>query len=89
MWLTFLESPLAYSRPFLDFDSCWSATEMDWYTDAAKSAKRGFSGYHKDAWFAGKWQLRFIKEKDPSISYLELYTVTVGVVLWAKNYAEL
>ena len=39
-WLLFLESPQAYSRPFIDFTSYQDAVVMDWYTDVAKSRMR-------------------------------------------------
>ena len=50
-WLLFLESPQAYSRPFIDFTSYQDAVVMDWYTDAAKSRIRGFGGHHDRDWF--------------------------------------
>ena len=37
-------------------------------------------------WFYGQWEPGFIKKEEPSIVYLELYAVCVGVVLWAQHF---
>ena len=46
MWDLFLKSPACFSRPFLDFDNCIEARQMDWYTDSAKSLTKGFGGHY-------------------------------------------
>ena len=84
-WLLFLESPQTYSRPFIDFTSYLDAVEMDWYTDAAKSRLRGFGGHHDRDWFWGIWPDK-VMDKDPSIEYLELFAVTVGVLMWTHRH---
>ena len=82
MWLTFLQSPDCYYQRFIDFEVSNTAETLDWYTDAAKSGKHGCGGYHGTHWFVHQWNLKFVEKKNPSIEYLELYAVTVGVVLW-------
>ena len=85
VWMGFLETPLAYSRPFIDFSDEWTPEEMNWYTDAAKNSKLGFGGYCNQSYMYGIWG-EFIDIHDPSIEFLELYAVTIGVKLWLKNY---
>ena len=86
MWLVFLESPEVYYRLFIDFSSHLEAQTLDWYTDAVKALGKGFRGHHKQEWFCGIWNEDFLKQKNPSIEYLELYAVAVSVALWLKNY---
>ena len=45
LWRTFLESPDAYSRPFIDMTGKLNAKELSWYTDSAKNGKLGFGGF--------------------------------------------
>ena len=56
------------------------------YSDAAKSASKGFGVYCNKQWVAKKWPTGFIQNCDPSIEYLELYRVTTAVLLWIKNF---
>ena len=81
----FLQSPMAYCRPFIDFNKCVNAHEIGWCTDAAKAAGKDFGGHVDSHWFAGLWEESFL-EKDPSIESLELYAVAVSVLLWTKIF---
>ena len=83
-WLQFLHHPTAYARPFLDYANTLVATTIDWFTDA--SGKIGFGGVWNKEWFHGKWDKDFLAEKKPSIEYLELFAVTISVLLWLENY---
>ena len=57
------------------------------YSDASGSVfEGGFGVYCGPAWTAGKWNPNFMIECRPSIEYLELYALTVGVLLWLKNF---
>ena len=85
MWLEFLNSPICYSCPFMDF-AVLTNEELEWYTDAAKAVGKGFGGYHWNQWFAGVWDRNFLEEKDPSIEFLELYAVTIAVLLWTAQH---
>ena len=98
MWLTFLNSPEVYSRPFIDFSSVLSVRILNWYTDASKNHKLGFGGIFDGRYFWNTWEnskypckrsnrglyTNFIKEKDPSIEYLELYAVVASFLMWSK-----
>ena len=85
VWKAFLTSPESYARPFLDVNVCDNAVTLDWYTDAAKAVGKGFGRHHRDEWFYAIWEEPLLK-KDPSIGFLELYAVTVSILLWVKYY---
>ena len=84
IWKTFLLHPTAYSRQFFEFDNRATASEIDWYTDA--SSTLGCGGYHKEKWFIAEWEDHYLQDSQPSINYLELYAVTVAILLWAQDY---
>ena len=84
MWVQFINNPTIFARPFLDFDQSISAAEIDWYTDA--SSLIGCGGYNRNEWFAQVWDEQFLVDCSPSIGYLELYAVTVSVLLWLSKY---
>ena len=86
MWLSFLNHPAAHSRSFFEFDKNYSAEEIDMYTDA--STLFGCGGHNDNEWFVGAWQeeQEFMDKTQPSINYLELYAVTVAIILWIHKY---
>ena len=90
MWEQFMRHPSVYCRPFIDFTCVRFATDLEWYTDASKNVKLGFGGIYRNNWFNQYWTDddevgNFIIDKDPSIQFLELYAVTVSVLLWSKH----
>ena len=86
MWLTFLRHPNAFSRPFFEFNSEEQALQLNWYTDAAGSAELGCGGFFNSEWFIIQWEEEFMYKNRPSINYLELYAVTIGILLWTQNF---
>ena len=86
MWLKFLGQPTAYARPFLDFDSSLSAVELDMYTDASRNPELGCGGVCNSEWFFMPWDKKLIEDCEPSIVYLELYAVTIAVLLWIHKF---
>ena len=86
MWQKFLMNQSAFCRPFIDFQDSWNAVKLNFYTDSAKSAKLGCGGICGRSWFSRQWSTGLIEDLDPSIEYLELYAVTVGVLLWIKRF---
>ena len=85
LWLTFLNTPQACSRPFSQFTTI-NADEIDFYSDSSRNAKLGCGGVCNDEWFMLKWDEQFINENDPSINYLELYAVTVAIMAWIRKF---
>ena len=84
MWIKFLNEPTVYCRPFIDFRTELDATELNWFTDA--SGTRAYGGFCGKSYFYGSWNRKFITDCRPSIEYLELFAVTVSVLLWAKRF---
>ena len=87
VWHTFLSSPEVYTRPFMDFTD-WTAENLNFYTDASGSwEKGGIGAICNDSWLYQAWnkELKLIK---PSIEYLELYAVMVGVFLWIHRFSN-
>ena len=35
VWQSFLDKPMAFCRPFMDFSKIWTATELQFYTDSS------------------------------------------------------
>ena len=81
-----MDHPTAYSRPFLDFHQVLQADQVFFYTDSSRNTELGFGGICNNSWMYGKWPAGFIATCDPSIAYLELYAVTVALVLWIKKF---
>ena len=84
MWLSFLQHPTVYCRPFLDFSKILIADEIDMYSNA--SEKIGFGAICGNRWMYNSWPLWFIKKYKPSIELLELYAVTAAVLKWIHLY---
>ena len=85
IWLAFLEHPNAFCRPFLEFDEIM-ADEVMFYTDASRNFKLGCGGICSDSWYYQAWNEQVMSQLQPSIQFLELYAVTVGVVLWIERF---
>ena len=86
MWLSFLEHPSAYCRPFSDFQETLTADQIMFYSDASKNPDLGFGIICEKLFICQRWDREFMLKYDPSIQYLELYAVTVGVVTWMHRY---
>ena len=86
IWLKFLSRPNSVCRPFADFSVALKAGEMNWNTDASGNPQLGCGSHFNDrCWFSLKWNEEFMLVTEPSIEYLELYAVTIGVLLWTQH----
>ena len=79
-------NPTAYARPFMDLSHVYSAEEIDLFTDASANPNLGCGGHSRNEWFYYQWNETFLLDKQPSIEYLELFGVAIGVLLWAHKY---
>ena len=84
-WLEFLSDETAMCRPFMDFSKTLRAEQINFYTDTSGSEKLGLCCFFDGQWMHGKWGEEFMKNSKPSIEFLELYAVTVGIIKWADN----
>ena len=88
IWRRFLMHPQVFCVPFMELGQI-EAEEIDMYSDASGSLLRGgFGAYCGRHWTAGIWDKKFMQAKKPSIEYLEVYALTVGVVLWIKKFSN-
>ena len=88
MWQRFLHHPTILSRPFLDLSTELTTDILDLYSDASKNEVFGFGATCNTSWMFGQWEPGFIKEKDPSIEYLELFGLLVGVMTWGHHFCN-
>ena len=86
VWLKFIQHPSIFCRSFMDFTKIWTAEDIKFYTDSSKNATLGCGGWCDDQFFYQQWDEYFIKMNDPSIVYLELYAVAIGVLLWINKF---
>ena len=57
------------------------------FSDASKSlVSGGLGAICGDQWTFAPWNYEFLKQKDISIEYLELFAVTVAVKLWLHKF---
>lgn len=85
----FLNQDVQIMRPFVDFDSKETFTICPIFSDAAKAPHLGYATCYmmpEDSIFYycyGQWEQDFLEQHDPSVQFLELMALVVGVVLFA------
>ena len=88
IWLFFLQENHTVYRPFVDFNITISAKKIQFATDASRNPHLGFGCVYKSSWTYSQWESGYINKYRPSIEYLELYALCVGVLIWGKNLAN-
>ena len=85
IWRRFLTDPLIFCRSFL---GCFEQTAEDIavYSDASGAVGKGFGAYCGSWWTYEVWNRKWMAQEEPSIEDLELYAVTVGVLLWINKF---
>ena len=84
VWLSFLDSDNIhlFCRPFIDIRGLITADDVKLYSDSSVNEELGFGGLFKDSeYFWGRWEYGYIQKYQPSIEYLELFAVCVGLNL--------
>ena len=87
-WEQFLLHPSAFCRDFTYFNKILDVQDLAFYTDASRNKFFGAGGYCQKSWFMIKWNSDFMEQYEPSINYLELYGVTVAILLWIHKFAN-
>ena len=87
IWKLFLENAnnTSIRRPFLDLNMEKTSIQLDFYSDASKAENLGFGGVFAKDYIWGQWEPGFIRKYDPSITYLELYALTVAILSWSDR----
>ena len=90
VWQSFLSGyeQALVSRPMLDVNKFETSTTIGFYTDSSGNAKLGFGGIFGSQWFFGQWEPGYIATNEPSITYLELFALTTGVLIWSKTLSN-
>ena len=83
-WMSFLEHPSIYCRPFVDFHDYLVVDELNFYTDA--SGKIGMGEICNLSWMYQIWNHCFLRSCNPSIEYLELYALVAEVLQWVSRF---
>lgn len=89
MWKCFLKQEGNVVRPFIDFDSKSNFTEIRMTSDAVKSSQLGYAACMLDSktntlfYCFEQWESGLIDKYDPSIQFLELFALTLGVLLFS------
>ena len=86
IWRYFLQHPTAYCRPFMDLSDELQVQNTTLHTDSSKNPKLGCGGWCESNWFFVKWNEQFVIDHDPSIAYLDLYALAIGVKLWMGKF---
>ena len=69
-------------RPMVDVYQ--EAQTIGFYSDASACESLGFGAYFDGHWLYNAWEPGFIKQKKPSIEYLELFALTAALVTWGN-----
>ena len=88
MWKKFLLQQETVNRPFIDLGPKRSATVLNFYSDASASTVKGFGAIYNRSWIFGKWEDQFIQSERPSIQFLELYALCIGVFTWQEELSN-
>lgn len=94
MWRQFLRQNEAIMRPFVDFDTQKTYENVAFASDAAKSMDLGYSVYYIDPvekvcfYCFEQWEHGLIEHANPSIQFLELYPLAIGVVLFSEKFTN-
>ena len=65
-----------------------TSQEICFYSDASAVKNLGFGCIFNSKWLRGDWNEEFITQKEPSIEYLELFTLTAGLITWASELSN-
>ena len=58
------------------------------YSDTTKNPELGFGAICQASWTYSRWDPEFIKSKNPSMKYLELFGVVAGVLNWVHRFSN-
>ena len=70
----------------MDLSRTWNAEEISISSNTSKNQELGFGTICGSSWMFGTWEKGFIKNRDPSIEYLELFEVICPVVTWIHRF---
>ena len=87
--MKFLTETLFHSkvcRPMLDLSGTAEAVDVAFSSDANANVNFGFGCVLGNNWAFGQWEPGYIAKFKPSIEYLELFGLVMGILIWEKNW---
>ena len=84
VWSFFLNNQWAVCRPIIDLRKSIDAVRLNFYTDASRAENLGFGCRFGNLWTCSRWEKGYIEKFQPSIQYLELYALCVGILTWER-----
>lgn len=89
VWEKFLNMPedVSLCRPFMEPNEL-TADEVGFYTDASGGVDGGFGGVLGPHWYHGKFGQQIMVDWDPSIQFLELYSICIATHLYMHIVAN-
>ena len=92
VWINFLENAdkdgSILCRPYVDLFAFDTSVVLPFYSDASKKDSLGFGIYFNQQWAYGTWEPGYIKNCNPSIEYLELFALCVGIFIWQEQLKD-
>ena len=90
VWLSFLNNCTRKElcRPFTDKNRETSSRDLHFYSDASGKIGLGCI-FNKKSWLCAEWDKEFLDTCKPSIQYLELLALCVGIFAWDKELANM
>ena len=90
IWLKFLDMTrhTSISRPFIDMRKGNHSEILQFHSDATANENLGFGILFDEFWTFQRWEPGFVKCYNPSIEFLELYAVAMGLFIWSEDLAN-
>ena len=86
VWKIFLNNVNAVCRPMIDLQSSEETSHtLNFYTDASLNSRLGFGCYFFPAWTFCNWEPGWIHQARPSVAFVELYALCVGIFAWESR----
>ena len=91
VWEQFLDNPqlhLVVNRPMIDLNMFQTSKQIAFFTDASAAISLGFGCMYDSKWMYRQWENDFIQNYKPSIEFLELYALVVGLLTWETYFTN-
>ena len=87
VWREFLDTNIyaKVCRPFVDLSFKLTAEQLNMYSDASGNEKYGIGSYLERNFLFARWEDNFIRRCNPSIEFMELLGICVGVFAWSEQ----
>ena len=88
VWINFLEGDLwsVVNRPMVDvLGTLNTSRDIKFSSDASAAPTLGYGCVLNKRWIHGDWETEFLLKNKPSIEYLELYALCMGIFTWEDS----